>query len=135
MFVIRRSVAFLGVLCLVVGCGGGGISAPKTVDVKGKVTLDGAPMPTGEVALEGSDGFPPAIMDVTNGAFKGKASAGRKTVRISSYKTVAQKATGPGAEAEGRQNVIPAKYNSESTETVEVTAGGPNEFEFKVTSK
>jgi hypothetical protein len=133
MFSIRRAVLFLGVLSLLVGCGGA--STPKTVDVKGKVSLDGAPMPSGQVSFDPVDGTPPATINVTGGSFAGKASAGKRTVRISSYKKMPQKATGPGAEAESEQNIIPAKYNSESTQTVEVKDPGPNEFEFKVTSK
>ncbi len=132
MVAIRCGVLVLGILPLLTGCGS---TAPKLVDVKGKVTLDGAALATGQVSLDAGDGTAPATLDVVDGAFAGKASVGKKTVRISSLKKVAQKATGPGAEEESLQNIIPPKYNTESTQTVEVKDPGPNEFEFKVSLK
>ncbi len=132
MFAIRCGLLLLAALALLVGCGD---TKPKRVDVKGKVTLDGAPMATGQVMFDARDGTPPATLDVSEGAFAGKVSLGKKRVRISSFKKMAQKASGPGAEEESLHNIIPAKYNTESTQTVEVKDPGPNEFEFEVTSK
>jgi hypothetical protein len=130
MFLLRY-----GVLLLVVGLLGGCAAESKVVPVKGKVTLDGAPMATGQVLLDPGDGTAPTTLEVTGGAFAGKTPVGKKTVRISSFKKAKQQATGPGAEEEALLNIIPARYNNESTETVEVTKGGPNQFDFKVTSK
>jgi hypothetical protein len=117
---------------LLAGCGS---SAPRTVEVKGKVLLDGEPMAMGQVAFDAGDGTTPATLDVNQGAFAGQASVGKKTVRISSFKKMPQQATGPGAEAESLQNIVLARYNTNSTQTVEVKDPGPNEFEFKAASR
>ena len=130
MLQIRYMILWLGI-ALLAGCA----TRPKMADVKGKVTLDGAPMATGQVSFDAGDGTTPTTMEVKEGAFDGKATLGKKTVRISSFQKKPQKATGPGAEAESLQNVIPPKYNTESTESVEVKDPGPNNFDFKVTSK
>ena len=126
-----RWTLLLGLLVLAVGCNPG----VKMADVKGNVSLDGKPMPSGQVMFDAGDGTVPPTLDVVAGAFSGKASVGKKTIRISSYKNVAQKGSGPGAEAEGQQNIIPAKFNTESKQTVEVKEAGPNQFEFKVASQ
>jgi len=131
MFLIRFGL-LLTVIALLAGCKGSG---PKIVPVQGKVALDGAPMPSGQVVLEGADGSAPVTLEVKDGAFTGKASVGKKTVRISSFKKGGQKATGPGGGEEVLTNIIPAKYNTESTQTVEVQENAPNNYDFKVTSK
>ncbi|MCI0462948.1 MAG: hypothetical protein L0Z62_38875 [Gemmataceae bacterium] len=129
MFPIRCGVLLLAALALLVGCGE---TKPKLVDVKGKVSLDGAPMATGQVAFDAGDGTTPATLEVSGGTFAGKVSVGKKTVRISSFQKVAQKGSGPGAEEESLQNIV---LRSGSTKTVEVKDPGPNEFEFEVASK
>ncbi|MCI0462790.1 MAG: hypothetical protein L0Z62_38070 [Gemmataceae bacterium] len=131
MFAIRCGL-LLAALFLLAGCSG---DAPKTVEVKGKVTLDGAPMAKGQVMFDAGDGTAPATLEVSGGTFAGKVPAGKKTVRISSFQKVAQKGTGPGAEEESLQEIVLPRYNTESKETVEVKDPGPNEFEFKVASK
>jgi hypothetical protein len=132
MFPIRYGVLVLGILFLLAGCGK---DPPKTVEVKGKVLLDGEPMAKGQVAFDAGDGTAPATLDVREGAFAGKVPVGKKTIRISSSQKVAQKATGPGDEEQSLQNIVLPRYNTDSTETVEVKDPGPNEFEFKVASK
>src|SRR5262245_34296632 len=88
MFPIRCGVLLLVSIPLLAGCGS---SAPRTVDVKGKVLLDGAPMATGQVMFDAGDGTPPATVDVSGGEFAGKASTGKRTVRILSFKKMRQK--------------------------------------------
>ena len=41
----------------------------------------------------------------------------------------------PGGAGTPNKELIPAKYNAESTLTAEVKAGGPNDFPFDLKSK
>ena len=127
-------LSILPVILIAAGCAEKS-SGPATADVKGKVTLDGTPLATGKIVFDEGPGVPAAELDIKDGAYSGKASVGSKTVRISSYKTVPQKGpmTGPGGEMQ--ENTLPPKYHSGSKETREVKVGGPNEFDFAVTSK
>ena len=134
-----RSVLFAALALALAGCSSGG-SGPKPVKVRGTVNLDGHPMSTGRVTFEGSVPGAPVLevkdMDVKDGVFEGVASPGKKTVRITMNKKVPPPKGMTGPEYENVQvNVIPARYNSESKQTVEVTEGGPNEFTFEVKSK
>ena len=79
------------------------------------------------------DSVPAGEFDIKDGAYSGQVQVGSKTVRISSYKTVPQKGAMKNMTME--ENILPAKYNSASKEVREVKAGGPNEFDFAVTSK
>lgn len=82
--------------------------------------------------------MPAAELEIKEGAYSGPVLVGSKTVRISSYKTAAPPKggamKGPGYDTM-QENILPAKYHSASKETREVKAGGPNEFDFAVTSK
>lgn len=119
-----------------IGCSSGKPDA-KTVTVKGKVTLDAAPMATGKIAFEGDDGGAPAILEIKDGVYEGKCSLGKKKVRITSYIMVAPPKTGmtgPEYEKQVEQNIIPARFNTETKEIREVK-DGPNEFDFGVMAK
>jgi len=130
-----KVASLLLVILLLAGCGGKS-SGPASADVKGKVTLDGAPLASGKIVFEEGPGIPAAELDIKDGAYSGQVQVGIKTVRISSFKSVPQKGPmkGPGYDTM-QENILPAKYNTASKETREVKAGGPNEFDFAVTSK
>jgi hypothetical protein len=131
-----KSVLVIPLFLILVGCGKKS-DAPQTAEVKGKVTLDGKPLSSGKIVFDGGAGVPAAEIDIADGAYSGQVPVGPKTVRISAFKEPpAQKGPpkGPGYDTM-KVNIIPAKYNSASKETREVKAGGPNEFDFAVTSK
>ena len=134
---LRWKVAsLLPVVLLLAGCGGKS-SGPPTADVKGKVTLDGAPLASGKIVFDEGASIPAAELDIKDGVYSGPVLVGSKTVRISSFKAAApQKGPmkGPGYDTM-QENILPAKYHSGSKEVREVKAGGPNEFDFAVTSK
>ena len=118
------------------GCSGGGTGKPMA-DVKGKVTLDGNPLATGKIVFDEGPGIPATELDIRDGIYSGQTSVGSKTVRISAFKpAVPHKGAmkGPGSDTM-QENMLPAKYHSASKETREVKAGGPNDFDFAVTSK
>lgn len=125
-------LVILPVLLVTAGCGKTS-TAIQTADVKGNVTLDGAPLDGGKIVFDAGPGVPPGDLDIKGGTYSGKVQPGQKTVRIYLYKTVPQK--GAMKDQTMQENVLPAKYNSASKETREVKEGGPNEFDFAVTSK
>jgi hypothetical protein len=109
--------------------------------VSGTVTLDGNPMPEGEILFAGP-GEVPQVLDIKNGSFEGQVTVGTKRVEIRAYRQVQAVAAGgmyKGEEVPGggssKENYLPARFNSESELTAEVTASGPNKFSFPVTSK
>ncbi|MDW8080217.1 MAG: hypothetical protein RMJ16_15160 [Thermoguttaceae bacterium] len=149
MWILRRvlsltpAVALLAIIAqLVAGCGGtGGRPAEKTYPVTGTVALDGKPMADGEIIFKDTATGAVHIIPIKDGKFQGQASAGAKRVEIYAYKMeidpVAKEMY--GAEAQPTKvNIIPAKYNTESTlkATVEAaTDPGKNNFSFEITSK
>ncbi len=132
------SAVFLISLTLLVGCGGGGDPAKTpTAAVKGKVTLDGTPLPKGKIVFDSTEaGKPASEIEVKNGTYEGTAAVGSRTVRILAMRPAKPPAgmSGPGYD-NMEENYLPAKYNTASKDVREVKAGGPNEFDFTVTSK
>jgi hypothetical protein len=121
----------IGVFLLPVGCGPSG---PATYPVSGTVTLDGKPIPDGDVILNGLDPVVSADAGkIKDGKFQFRAKAGKKTVFLQATRRVAE-AKGPMGDAV-YEDYIPAEYNTASTLTVEVKSDGPNEWEFKLVSK
>ncbi len=114
------------------GCGGGG-DKPQLATVSGQVTLDGNPLANvsvvfesenGQVSYGGTDSTGKYELSFRDGA-KG-AEVGKNTVRIS---TVLDHPEPPGY-----KDPIPAKYNADSTLSVEVQPG-PNTHNFELQSK
>lgn len=120
---------------VLVGCGP---AAPATAKVNGTVTLDGSPMPDGDVFLKG-DESKNATFKINGGKFSGECQTGKYRVEIMAYKEETPKAdaTGytPPSGSVNKVNYIPAEFNTNSTMTAEVKAGGPNELKFEVKSK
>lgn len=115
------------------GCDGGK-GKPPTHTVSGKVTLDGKPMPEGIIFFEANppDGQAPANAPISNGEYSAEVPAGSKLVRISHEKMV--KSPMGGDEVEIPTQMVPPRYNSQSTLTREVTEGA-NSFDFEIQSR
>ena len=132
----RRALAVA--LCLVltwsvVGCGSGTRTPPPRIPVKGTVNVDGKPLSEGEIIFRvaGEPGIPAPVKD---GAFSAQANEGKNQVEISAFKD------GPPLSTDLEKkptkiNTLPAKYNTQTTLSADVKAGGPNEFKFDVTSR
>ncbi len=132
------AIACLLVLSPLVGCGGpkrADYSSLGLVNVTGTVRLDGAPLAGATVVFENEDlTFSQATTDsagryrlMFNSEQPGIAP-GTKKVRISSLSS-----HGDAAPAEGREERVPARYNTQSQETVEVTSD-QRTFDFDVQS-
>jgi hypothetical protein len=126
-----RSIALLAAAVLV-GCDRA--DAPRIAPVKGKVTLDGVPLATGEIKFGDGAGEVPLILAIKDGAFQGTALVGAQRVEIYSYTEPVGGSKGGGFDV-SRQNVIPNQYNAASTLTSEVSETGPNEFNFDLRSQ
>ncbi len=125
----------LGMACLVLlGCGQRA-TVDKAYPVSGTVTLDGSPMPDGEIRFWAVEKGDFQTVPIKDGKFKGEAKAGKRKVEICAFR-MGQDKVMSGLKVEGtRENIIPAKYNTQSKLTAEVKADGPNEFKFEITSK
>jgi len=127
------AVALLGVFALL-GCDSG----PRMYPVSGTVTLDGQPVPEGDIAfLDPDNQIGPDAGKIKDGKFAFKTKAGKKMVEIRAARM--QKpppgADGPGGAEPAFIEYLPERYNEKTELTAEVASGGPNQYEFKLTSK
>ncbi len=131
----RSCLATCIVLALVgySGCGPAKPAAPPVARVKGSVNIDGKPVPTGEIHF-GMPGTAATILEIKNGTFAGETPVGNNQVEVFIY------VEGPPVEKYGgtrqKQNTtLPKYWGPNTTLSAEVSAGGPNEFKFDLTSK
>jgi hypothetical protein len=133
----RRFLLCAIVLPISLGCGHGG-----RMSVEGTVTLDGRPLEKGSIQfspLPGTKG-PTAGGDIVNGKFNilpvGGPFAGKFTVQINAVGLTGRKILDPRSNTmvDEYAQCLPARYNSQSELQAEVTANGPNRFDFALTS-
>lgn len=123
----RHSIAvaiLFGGTVFLAGCAG----SVKTADVSGTVSYNGTPVPEGSISFVAADGTGPTV----GGAIKdGKYSAtkvplGQNKVSISGLKVVGKKKAydTPGSpENTITAELLPAKYNTKTELTLDVTVG------------
>ena len=122
---------------ILVSCGGCGRQT-----IEGTVTLDGQPLAEGyinfrpETDTRGSGVGAP----IENGKFVMERLAepldGSYRVEITAKgKTGGMTIDGSGQRREAEGQILPARYNTESTLTAQVKPGQPNEFDFTLTSE
>ena len=131
-------VAAVGLLTLS-GCGDDGI--PR-VPVSGTVTLDDKPLAQGAILFQPTGGGPSAGGTIVEGEFtipgdRGP-SPGTYLVEVRSYQGTGKKIPDPdfpGKMEEQTRNVVPRRYNEQTTLRQEVSAEGTNRFEFRLESR
>ncbi|PQO26179.1 hypothetical protein C5Y96_22325 [Blastopirellula marina] len=130
--IVLTALLLMGLISL--GCNGGP-PIPKSFPVQGEVTLDGKPMPSGEVIFVSvAEGIRDTVK-VADGKFSGEVLAGDRKVEIRSYIAKAGNTKMYGADAEPSYvNIIPKKYNEETELTATVKESDDNSFSFQVTS-
>jgi hypothetical protein len=118
-------VAALAACVTSAGCGG-----PTAPSLKGKVTLDGAPVTSGNIMFLPEDSEDrKAAAAIADGNYTIPAEEGLKPgkyrVEVSWRKPTGRKmpSADPGIAMDETKEVIPAKYNTESTLTAELSAG------------
>jgi len=107
----------------------------QTHSISGTVSLDGKPLPEGEVYFI-LPGQAPAIFPVKDGDFSGQARAGKHRVEINAYRARKEKVGSPGQNmTPPPENYIPEKFNTKSELTAQVETAGSKQFKFDVQSK
>jgi hypothetical protein len=113
----------------------GGCQHSDTVEITGKVTLDGAPLADGTIHFDPIDkSGPRAGTIIRDGAYKLRLRPGNKTVRIDGFRIVGERPFNPGdpnsAMIPTKESIVPDKYNGQSTLSCDVgPAGGEQNFE------
>ncbi|MBP3959170.1 hypothetical protein J8F10_28330 [Gemmata sp. G18] len=122
----RLASAFLLALPLLVGCDG-----EKSAEVSGTVTIDGKPLPEGEIIFESPDGSKtPAAGPIKNGAYTVSVAPGSKKVKITASRPT--KKPDPVMGAAAREAAIGPEFNQQTKLTAEVKAGSNAEVNFQV---
>lgn len=126
---VVRSALCLALLVFA-GCPGSG--GPKTSEVSGKVTLDGAPMATGDIMFEAADSkVSPSMAPVENGVYKAKVQPGVKVVKITSSRPGApDPVMGSGPPVQ----IVALEYNVKSTLKHTVDGSEQKDVNFDVKS-
>ena len=131
---MQRALAIpvcLTLLCLA-GCGS---SAPTPVIVAGKVTFDGKPVAEGHIVFK-SVGGPPSEQsgEIIDGRFNLDVTPGPKRVEIIGNRDVA--GTAPSGMRSGpKENFIPARFNTSSTLSADISPTGENTLTFELKTK
>jgi hypothetical protein len=115
------------------GCG-----SAKTFDVSGVVTLDGKPLPSGDIVFVPADKTRPVGVAIKDGRYQLRSLPGKMRVEIRPGTEILP--TKESMKAGRRQIVdepyIPPQYNDSSTLSATIpTADGKNQFDFALRSK
>lgn len=127
--VFASALAFLAFP--LVGCGGD--AGPQKYPVSGVVNVDGQPLADGMIYFKDIAAGVADSAEIKNGKFEGLAEAGQRRVEIFAYQTVTSDMGGTTSET--KVNILPPRYNTESTLTEEVKADAPNTYTFDVASR
>lgn len=129
MNLLIRSHAFLVIpfaltLVLLAGCN------PGVVNVSGKVTFNGEPVPEGDIVFRGEEKA--MAGKIKDGSYSMQAPAGKSTVEITAYRDTGKiDRSNPGEESPVLEMYIPEKYNSKSTLTADTATGSTFPFELE----
>lgn len=121
-------------LCFIASFAG---CAPKvtTLPISGKVTLDGQPLETGDLIFIHSDPqFGQEPGKITAGSYTANVHPGTNKVEIRATRAVPGK-FGPMGTEPLLEDIIPAKYNSATTLSVDVTKDKKDGYDFALESK
>jgi hypothetical protein len=133
---MNRQSCIVALCTILVGLTGCGTDGPELGSVSGVVTLSGTPVADAHVTFSPTGGRPSSATTDSSGRYVLEYSAshegaliGNHAVRIST-KRDAFSAEGEGAvDVPAREEVIPARYNTETELAVDVEAGS-NTFDF-----
>jgi hypothetical protein len=124
------------VLCVLTSMLGCHRNAASTVS--GMITMNGTPVEMGAISFLPADGRgPTAGAKITNGRYKVLLTPGKKTVKIEGYKVIGTQPADPrdptAPPAPLTESIVPAKYNTATTLTVDVN-GSTSELDFALRS-
>jgi hypothetical protein len=116
------------------GCSGRTGPAP-TADVKGTVNMDGKPLSAGELHFSIAN-YPPSVLKVTDGTFKGQAPVGQNKVELFILADGPSSSKYKESGAVSKINTAPGKYWGPNTELdAGVSATSANDFKFDLKSR
>lgn len=135
-WISRMRLFALLTVCLfsgLVGCGG---AADGLQAVHGTVTFDGEPIEKGRILLRQTTGDQKAYAaEIANGRFELRAEEGPTSVEIRASRIIPGKFDhSNGVPEPVGEMYIPAKYNSKTELTADITSG-TNELQFDLSSK
>jgi hypothetical protein len=127
-FLRLAAVSVAGLSLALVGCG----DSIETVPVKGNVTVDGEPVPSGSISFVSKDGS--AVTGggvITNGAYEANVPPGDKWVMVLATKVVGQEAEYEGDPnspmREVTEQITSPVYNAAHQTPLEANIDGPKE--------
>lgn len=124
---------------LTVGCSGAPSDAPKTHEVSGTVTLDGAPVAEGRMVFLDPAGMQKSYgTSIKAGKFSTAMTSGKKKVEITAMReSKDKKEPGPsgGPLVPVLEQYIPAEYNKKTMLEADISDSGSNELTFDLKSK
>lgn len=119
----------LGVALAAVGCE---MPAPPGVAVSGTITLEGSPLPDGQICFISPTEGRFETFVVKSGSFSGRAGLGTRRIEICAFRDSAPRADEHTPGLAPAINYLPEKYSTHSTLTADVTEAGPNVFTFNL---
>lgn len=142
MSFISRALPAIAIFALV-GCGGSGDGLDRQA-IKGSVNLAGKPLAAGEIQFlpANDDGkTPPAGGRIAEGKYAISAESGpipgayKVVIHSDSGKGPALTGGMPGGAGTPNKELIPAKYNTNSTLTADIKSGQAEPFDFDLQAK
>ena len=115
------------------GCGEPKPVGPQKASVSGTVTMDGKPLPDGQIVFVDESGTPPRQYGgaIKEGAYAVEVTPGKKLVQITAMTALGVGSNDPGANL---KQIIPARYNDKTTLTTEIPVEGQKDLPFALTS-
>lgn len=128
---MRRNIAI--VLLIILGCGP---REAALVSVRGVVTLDGKPLPDGQISFI-TLGKVPNVIPIMDGRFEGEVPPGAKRVEIAAYcpaEIPPDQLGGAPITGAMMKNYLPVRYHAQSTLTATI-GDAPMDLQFSLTLK
>lgn len=117
-------------MAAVLGLAAAGCSGDRPVPVAGRVTLNGADLPQGEIQFVPDDpARGPEAGPIADGRFDLLARPGKYKVRVTATKSVGYKGG-----FEYFESIVPARYNDNTELTAEIPSGGRKDLRFELKS-
>lgn len=127
----RRHRLAIGVALCIVFASGCGRKGPSRYEVRGRVTWEGRPIPTGTIVMEPQDqSVAGSSGKIVDGQYRFACPAGPMHVRIFATREVGE--VDPVMHQRRTEAYIPIEFNGQTKLTADITPGGKNEFDFRL---
>ena len=99
----------------------------------GKVTLDGMPLPVGQIIFVDAEGSPPRQYggEIKDGVYSVESTPGKKKVEI----TATASSIGSKDPGSDLKQIIPPQFNQQTTLAAEIPPDGKGSFDYAITSE